>query len=63
MGFDGIEYAKYFHPSITTVKQPQEEMGNKSIEILFGLIKKEKKHQHIVLETELIERESCKKIL
>lgn len=63
MGFDGIEYAKYFHPSITTVKQPQEEMGNKSIEILFGLIKKEKKHQHIILETELIERESCKKIL
>lgn len=59
IGFDGIEFSEFFHPSITTVKQPGEEMGYKSVEILFDLIKKKKKHQHIVLETELLKRESC----
>lgn len=62
MGFDGIDYAQFFHPSLTTVRQPVEEMGEKSVDILFHLIKNKKKHQHIVLETELLERESCKKI-
>jgi LacI family transcriptional regulator len=63
VGFDGIEYSKYFHPSLTTVKQPIEEMGKKSVDILFDLIENKKKHQHIVFETQLLERESCKKIL
>ncbi|MCT4620344.1 MAG: LacI family transcriptional regulator [Marinisporobacter sp.] len=63
IGFDGIEYSKYFHPSITTVKQPVEEMGQKSIEILLDLIKKKKKHTHMVFDTELLMRESCKKLL
>lgn len=62
MGFDGIDYSQFFHPSLTTVRQPVEEMGEKSVDILFHLIKNKKKHQHIVLETELLERESCKKI-
>jgi len=62
VGFDGIEYSKYFHPSITTVKQPIEEMGHKSAEILFNLIESKREQQHIVFETELLERESCKKL-
>jgi len=63
VGFDGIEYAEYFHPSITTIKQPDEDLGKKSVEILFDFIKRKKKHQHIILETELLERESCKKLI
>lgn len=63
MGFDGIEYASYFHPSITTIKQPQEEIGYKSVEILFDIIKNKKNHRHIVLETELLKKESCKRLL
>ncbi len=62
IGFDGIEYTNYFHPALTTMRQPQEEIGYKSIEILFGLLKEEKKHQHVILKTELIQRESCKRI-
>ncbi|QEK11506.1 LacI family transcriptional regulator [Crassaminicella thermophila] len=62
IGFDGIEYSEYFHPSLTTVKQPVEEMGQKSIEILFDLIKNKNKHQHVIFETELLIRESCKKL-
>jgi LacI family transcriptional regulator len=62
VGFDGIDYSMYFHPSITTVVQPVEEMGKKSIDLLFDLLKNKKNHQHIILETELQERESCKKL-
>ena len=63
VGFDGMDYSLYFHPSITTIVQPVEEMGKKSIDVLFDLLKDKKDHQHIVLETELQERESCKKLL
>lgn len=61
VGFDGIDYSQYFHPSLTTVEQPVEEMGKKSIEILFDLIKKKEKNQHVIFETKLLKRESCKK--
>lgn len=63
MGFDGIDYAQFFHPSLATVKQPVEEMGEKSVDILFELLKNKKKQQHVVLETELLERESCKRLI
>ncbi|WPC41568.1 LacI family DNA-binding transcriptional regulator [Clostridium sp. JS66] len=61
IGFDGIEYSQYFHPSLTTIKQPVEEMGQKSVEIIFDLIKNKKKNCHVIFETELVEKESCKK--
>lgn len=60
IGFDGIDYAEYFHPSITTVVQPVEKMGEQSIDILFDLIDKKSNNQHIVLETDLQVRQSCR---
>ncbi|MTI55549.1 LacI family DNA-binding transcriptional regulator [Geosporobacter ferrireducens] len=63
MGFDGIDYAKFFHPSLTTVNQPGEYMGKRSADILFDIIKKKKEHQHVILKTELLESESCKKLI
>ncbi|MCC5909609.1 MAG: LacI family DNA-binding transcriptional regulator [Clostridiaceae bacterium] len=61
IGFDGLDFSEFFHPSITTVKQPGEEMGYRSVEVLFDVIKDKQGHQHLILETELLERESCKK--
>lgn len=64
VGFDGIDYSLYFHPSITTIKQPIEEMGQKSIDLLLDLINNHKrKNEHIIFETKLEERESCKELL
>lgn len=63
IGFDDIEYAKYFHPSITTIRQPAEEMGEKSVDILFSIIKEESENKHIVINTELIKRDSCKRLI
>ncbi len=56
IGFDGLEYSEFFHPSISSVKQPIEAIGEKAVELLFSNTKK-----HILLQTELITRNSvCK---
>ena len=57
-GFDGIDLGKYYSPSITTMKQPVEDMAYTTIKLLFDIIAGQKTHEHIVFETELIERES-----
>ncbi|MEG0134271.1 MAG: substrate-binding domain-containing protein [Clostridium sp.] len=64
IGFDGIDYSLYFHPSITTIMQPVEAMGEKSIELLLDLINDTKKeNEQIIFDTKLEERESCKELL
>jgi LacI family transcriptional regulator len=60
VGFDGIEFAEYFMPSITTIRQPVEEMGKKSVEILFDVLCNEGNHQHIIFDTEFLRRESLR---
>lgn len=59
IGFDGMDESKYYNPSITTVKQPKKHMAEVGINLLMGLINGEKNNEHIVLDTELIERGSC----
>ena len=59
IGFDGMNISRYYNPGITTIKQPMEEMAIKSVEILFDLLKNKCENQHVLLDTELIERESC----
>lgn len=59
MGFDGMDMAKYYEPSITTVKQPKNEMSQLSVEILLKLLEGEIENSHIFLGVELVERQSC----
>ena len=61
VGFDGLDETFYYNPSITTLKQPSKRMAQESIRILFALIYKKEKNQHIVFEGELLERESTRK--
>lgn len=58
MGFDGMDVAKYYEPTITTISQPKDELANTSVELLLGILKKKSKHQHILLDTQLIEGNS-----
>lgn len=60
MGFDGMDISKYYNPGITTVKQPKKNMANNSIDLLLALLAKKEDHKHIIFETKIIERESCK---
>lgn len=57
VGFDGLDISKFYSPGITTVKQPKKLMAEKSTELLINLLKKKVDNTHIVLDTELIERD------
>jgi len=61
VGFDGIEMAEYYHPSLDTVFQPATEMALSSIEILFDMMQGGKS-QHIVYDSMLLKRGSSRRI-
>lgn len=60
-GFDGIEMGTYYVPSLTTIRQPVEEMANTMISLLFDIMKKEGGHKKVILQASLLERESTAK--
>lgn len=59
IGFDGMDDSEYYNPGITTIKQPKKLIGEISINLLMSLISGDKENKHILLDTKLIERESC----
>lgn len=61
-GYDGIDVAGYISPSLTTIRQPVEEMAKDTVKLLFDIIAGKKEHQHITYDGELLERESTKEI-
>ena len=63
VGFDGMDMAKYYQPSITTIKQPKKEMSELSIELILKLLEGKIQNTHMFLEVELVEGESCYKII
>jgi len=58
--FEGIEFGAYYSPSITTVRQPYEYMAEQAILMMRGLLDDED-NRHMVLNAEIVERESCAK--
>ncbi|WP_125152337.1 LacI family DNA-binding transcriptional regulator [Clostridium rectalis] len=62
MGFDGMDIVRYYNPPITTIYQPKTKMAIRSVELLLGLMNKEENNQHIILDTKLVEGQSCKLI-
>lgn len=63
IGFDDIPMAKLNQPSLTTLHLPIYEMAEKSVLVLNDLItKKEATPHYLQFPTELVLRESCKKI-
>ena len=61
-GFDGLEMARFYNPSLTTIKQPVEEMAEETLNILFDLIDKKTLNQHRVFSGDLIVGQSTKRI-
>lgn len=56
--FDGIEMSKYYHPSLTTMKQPCEDMVRAVVKQLTGLIEETTEHRQILFSAELMVGES-----
>lgn len=61
-GYDGIDVSGYISPSLTTIRQPVEEMAEATIKLLFDIIAGKKNHQHITYDAELLVRESTKEM-
>ena len=55
---DGLDMSKYYNPSISTIKQPVDDIAKDLIKLLFDIIAKKQEHQHKVYESELLVRES-----
>ena len=60
IGFDGIDYGKYLHPSLTTMEQPTEEMIKEAIENIDLAIQGKDKAKTIYVDAKLVERDSVK---
>ncbi|MDF2802282.1 MAG: LacI family transcriptional regulator [Anaerocolumna sp.] len=58
IGFDGIEEAEFYHPSIDTISQPAEQMALASVEVLFDMLQGGET-KHMVFESSLLKRGSC----
>lgn len=61
-GFDGLDIASYYQPSITTIRQPVAEMAEATINILFKMIEKEIPHEKRIFKGELVVGESVRNI-
>lgn len=61
-GFDGISLGEYYNPKLTTIKQPREDMAKKTIYQMFDVIDGREEHRQIILEAELLERESTARL-
>lgn len=61
IGFDDIDYAAYFNPPLTTVHQPVDEIALATADMMVGLLDDKLAHRHLVLDTALVVRETCRK--
>lgn len=63
VGFDGLDIAYYYHPSLTTIRQPVEDMAYATVKLLFDMIKNKMSPKQMIFSGELIEGGSVKRIL
>ena len=63
IGFDGMDISEFYNPTITTVIQPKVEMAKISVDLLLDLMANKTDNKHIILNTELIIRESTNSII
>ncbi|MHB1484199.1 MAG: LacI family DNA-binding transcriptional regulator [Saccharofermentanales bacterium] len=61
IGFDGTKMANFYNPTITTVKQPGEEIASRSAELIIQNIAGNNIGLNIVLDTEIVPGASVKK--
>lgn len=60
IGFDGIQIGRYYNPTLTSVRQPQDEIARRSASLIIQNIKGINIGHSIVLDTEVVAGESVK---
>ncbi len=63
IGFDGIPLARFCTPQIATIRQPQQDIADQSVQLLLAQIEKDAPAACTVLGTTLIEGESVQNLL
>jgi LacI family transcriptional regulator len=64
VGFDNIPESVMARPALTTINQPIQQMGHRSIELLLALMKgEEPDSMHVTLPTDLVIRSSTARLL
>ena len=58
IGFDGMDISEFYNPTISTIIQPKVEMAKISVDLLLDLIANKTNNKHVILNTELVTRES-----
>jgi len=62
VGYDDIPAAAYCHPSLTTIRQPMQHVGEVATRLLIELINDPAaERKEVLLKTELIRRETCER--
>ncbi|MNO93912.1 HTH-type transcriptional repressor PurR [compost metagenome] len=59
IGCDDIDACKYTSPTITTIRQNKDKIGRLAASLLYDLINNQSETSNVVVEPELIVRESC----
>ena len=60
VGFDDLDMAAFLTPALTTVRQPRKEIGDTAFDMLLTLMEhKQVEQTQVVLDYELIIRDSC----
>ena len=57
-----MKIGNYMTPSLTTLKQPAEEMAQETARLMFEMITQKVKGQHKIFEGELVLRQSTRAI-
>jgi len=60
IGFDNIDLASYYSPALTTVHQHKYELGYHSAQVLIDMLENKEATHHVMLPTELIQRDSVR---
>lgn len=62
VSIDGLDMTKYTLPAITTLVQPQRELGENSVRLIMSMIRTKSPGQHLVLQSALRIGESVRKL-
>ena len=61
-GYDGISIGEYYNPTLTTIRQPIEQIADRTVNLLLDVIEDGYAHEHIIFPAELVERESTARV-
>lgn len=63
IGFDDILLSQYMNPPLTTIRQPEYDVGALAAHLVFQVLGGEKPNHFYKFDTELVVRESCKPLI